>query len=432
MEYRVDRGDMLKRFLTYVKVWTTSDETCEATPSSERQRDLGKLLVPELEALGLEEVRLDEHCYVYGRLPERFAPGSPRAGKAPALGLIAHMDVSDAVAGENVKPIVHENYDGAPLVLPGDPSVVLDPIKDAPLGDCKGLDIVTSDGTTLLGADDKAGIAIIMAVLAELQRNPDIEHGPLHIAFTPDEEIGRGVAKFDVEGFGAEVAYTLDGEGLGEVEDATFCADSMDFTFHGVNVHPGFAKNKMINSIKLAANFIASLPRQTLSPETTCEREGYVHPRLIEGNEEKTVVKFLIRDFTMDKLGEYEQLLAVKANAVVADWPGARVEFEHKHWYKNMKVMLDQRPELLEFAREAIRGAGLEVVTKPIRGGTDGARLSFMGLPTPNLFTGGHNYHGKKEWIAVQHMAKSAEVTLRLVEIWGQKGDKKGLLPAVD
>jgi tripeptide aminopeptidase len=432
VDYQIDRDDMLKRFLSYVQVWTTSDEESGSTPSTQRQFNLAKILAKELESLGIADVRLDDHCYVYGSLPENFAPGSPNAGKAPSVGLIAHMDVSDSVDSEHVEPIIHAEYDGKRIELPGDSSIVLDPCTDYPLGECKGLDIITSSGTTLLGADDKAGIAIIMAVLRHLIGHPEIEHGPVRVAFTPDEEIGRGADKFDLERFGAEVAYTIDGESLGEVEDETFCGDSMDITFFGINVHPGFAKNKMINSIKLAAEFMAGLPSDRLSPETTSGREGYVHPRLIEGNEEKTTIKFLIRDFEIDKLGEYENYLENKARTVVAAYPGSRVEVETKHSYKNMKVVLDARPEASGFAEAAIRAAGLEVVKKPIRGGTDGSRLSFMGLPTPNLFTGGHNYHSKKEWIAVQHMEKSAEVCLRLLEIWGRRGEIKGRLPATE
>ncbi len=432
MKYQIDRDDMLRRFLSYVRVWTTSEETNENTPSSERQWDLARQLKTELEELGLDNVRLSDHCYLYATLPENLPAGSPRAGKVPSIGLIAHLDVSDAVPGEKVTPIVHENYDGGPLALPGDPEIVLTPEKDPPLGECKGLDIVTADGTTLLGADDKAGIAIIIAALKQIMANGDIPHGPVQVCFTPDEEIGRGVAEFDLDAFGAEVAYTLDGESLGEVEDETFCADSMDITFRGVNVHPGFAKNKMINSIKLAAELIDSLPKDGLSPETTGNREGYVHPRLIEGNEEGTVVKFLIRDFEMSGLTELERYVEEKARAVEAAHPGSKIEIEIKHSYKNMKVVLDQRPEAMAIAEEAIRAADIEVHKCPIRGGTDGARLSFMGLPTPNIFTGGHNYHGKREWIPVQHMEKAAEVVMRLLELWAEKGEKRGRLPPVE
>ena len=425
---QIDRDDMLRRFLAYVRVHTTSDETSETCPSTERQWDLARILEAELNELGLEQVRLDEHCYVYGILPENLPP--ERAGKAPAIGLVAHMDVSDQVPGENVKPIIHEAYPGGPIALPGDPSIVLTPETDAPLGDCVGLDIITSDGTTLLGADDKAGIAVIMAALKYLVAHPELHHGPLHVAFTPDEEIGRGADKLDIEQYGAEVAYTFDGESVGEVEDETFCADSMDVTFRGISVHPGFAKNKLVNSLKVAADFIDSLPKDGLSPETTEDREGYVHPRLVEGSEDSTVVKFLLRDFVEAGLRRHEKVVEGLAKAAAARWPGSTVDCTVSKSYRNMKAQLDLRPEALAFAVQAIQEAGLTVINKPIRGGTDGSRLSLAGLPTPNIFTGGHNFHGQREWIAVQHMEKSAEVCLRLVRLWGSKGEKKGLLPA--
>ncbi len=425
---QIDRDDMLRRFLAYVRVHTTSDETSETYPSTECQWDLARILEAELNELGLEQVRLDEYCYVYGVLPENLPP--ERAGKAPAIGLIAHMDVSDQVPGENVQPIVHEAYAGGPIALPGDPSIVLTPESDPPLGDCLGLDIVTSDGTTLLGADDKAGIAVIMAALKFLTENPDFPHGPIHIAFTPDEEIGRGADKLDIVEFGAEVAYTFDGETAGEVEDETFCADSMDVVFRGISVHPGFAKNRLVNAVKVAADFVDSLPKDALSPETTEGREGYVHPRLFEGSEDSATVKFLLRDFTEAGLREHEAIVRELAEAAAARWPGSAVECTVSASYRNMKAQLDLRPEALGFAVQAIEEAGLEVINKPIRGGTDGSRLSLAGLPTPNIFTGGHNFHGQREWVAVQHMVKSAEVCLRLVRLWGSKGEKKGLLPA--
>lgn len=432
MQKYLDREDMLRRFLNYVKIETTSIDEKENIPSSACQWDLARLLKRELEELGLSDVRLDDHCYVYARLPERLPAGSARAGCIPAIGFMAHMDVSSAVPGRDVKAVIHEKYDGKPITLPGSPDLVLSPHTDAPLGDYKGLDIITSDGTTLLGADDKSGIAIIMSMLKALRDHEEIPHGPIRIAFTPDEEVGRGVDKFDLQGFGAEVAYTVDGEGLGEVEDETFCADAMDVTFHGINVHPGYAKNKMINSIKLASDLIARLPRDGLSPETTDGREPYVHPRLVSGEEEKTLVKFLIRDFDYDGLARLEKIVEDEARAVVASHPGARLEVKITHSYKNMKMMLDKRPEASGFAEEAVKAAGLAVVKKPIRGGTDGSRLSYMGLPTPNIFTGGHNFHGRKEWIVVQHMEKSAEVCLRLVSLWCEKGEKKGLLQPVE
>ncbi len=431
MQLQVDRDDLLRRFLAYVRIETTSNEENQATPSSECQWQLARLLETELKELGLSDVLLDEHCYVYAHLPEAMPAGAARAGQIPAVGLIAHMDVSPAVSGKDVKPIVHRAYPGGPITLPGDASVVLTPEADPPLGDCVGLDIVTSDGTTLLGADDKAGIAVILSLLRFLKSHPEVPHGPLYVAFTPDEEVGRGVAKFNLERFAAEVAYTVDGKGIGEIEDETFCADTMEVIVHGVNVHPGYAKGKMVNAIKLLADFIAALPREHTSPETTDGRQSYVHPMAIKGNEERAEAKLLIRDFTMPGLAELEQLVERTARGVVDREPRARLETTVTHSYKNMKVVLDQRPEAAAFAEEAIRAAGLAVVRTPIRGGTDGARLSFMGLPTPNLSAGGYNFHGKREWLVVQHMEKAAEVCLRLVGLWAERGSRKGRLPPI-
>jgi len=422
VEPAIDTQEMLDRFLSYARIETTSSEESNTTPSTECQWDLARILEKELRDLGLEKVRLDENCYVYGFLPENFPPGHPRAGKVPAVGFIAHMDVSPAVSGKGVKPQIHKNYQGGPITLPGDPSIVLTPETDPPLGECLGLDIVTSDGTTLLGADDKAGIAVIMAALKALGENPDFLHGPIWVAFTPDEEIGRGVDKFDLKYFTAKAAYTVDGESLGEVEDETFCADTWIAVFHGVNVHPGYAKGKMVNSIKAAARFLESLPKDSLSPETTEKREGYVHPMAISGNEEKTEIKFLVRDFEEEGIADKEKFLEEKARAAVEAFPGSSLEIQIKQSYRNMKQILDKTPEVAEFAMEAVRMAGVEPKKTPIRGGTDGARLSFMGLPTPNIFTGGHNFHSKREWIAVQHMEKSAQVVLNLVRIWAEKG----------
>ena len=422
MEPRIDTQEMVERFLTYARIETTSSEESTSTPSTECQWDLARLLEKELQDLGLQGVRLDEHAYVYGLLPENLPKGHPRAGQVPPIGFIAHMDVSPAVPGKDVKPQVHKNYQGGPIVLPGDPKVVLTPETDPPLGECKGLDIITSDGTTLLGADDKAGIAVIMAALKFMKENPSFLHGPIWVAFTPDEEVGRGVDKFDLDYFKAKAAYTVDGESLGEIEDETFCADSWIATFLGINVHPGYAKGKMVNSIKVAARFLEMLPKDSLSPETTEKREGYVHPMAVTGNEEKTVVKFLVRDFEEAEIGAKEKFLEEKARAAVKEFPGASLEVEVKQSYRNMKQVIDKTPEVTEFAVEAVRAAGVEPKKNPIRGGTDGARLSFMGIPTPNIFTGGHNFHSKREWVAVQHMEKSAQVVLNLARIWAEKG----------
>jgi tripeptide aminopeptidase len=422
--FGIDRDHLLDRFLSYARIETTSDEESETTPSSPCQWDLARLLESELRELGLANVILDQHGYVYGRLPERLPAGAPRSGKIPTVGLVAHMDVSPQVSGQNVEPIVHRRYGGGPIALPGAPDVILTPEDDPPLGECVGLDIVTSDGTTLLGADDKAGIAVIMTALETLQRHPEIGHGPIAVAFTVDEEIGRGVDRFDLERFGAEVAYTIDGSGVGEIEDETFCADTMIVTVHGRNVHPGYAKGKLVNSMKVAAGLLAGLPKDRLSPETTDGREGYVHPHALEGNEERTVVRLLIRDFTVQGLEALEGMVREQATAVERAYPGSAIAIEVKPSYRNMKVVLDRRPEAAAFAEDAIRAAGLPVIRKPVRGGTDGARLSFMGLPTPNLFAGGHNFHSQREWVAVQHMEQSVEVVLRLLGIWAERGER--------
>jgi len=426
MEFKIDTDMLLKRFLEYVAVETTSDEGSKSSPSSACQWDLLNLLYHQLQEMGLE-VSLSKTGYIYASLPERLPPDSPKKGKIPALGFLAHVDVSPAVSGKGVKPLIHSNYQGDEIKLPKGPNVVLSPQKDAPLGECLGLDIITSDGSTLLGADDKAGIAIIFSML-EVLLNSEIPHGPIKIAFTPDEEIGRGVDHFDLEAFGAEVAYTVDGESLGEIEDETFCADAMWLRFQGINIHPGYAKGKLINAIKLAAEFLDALPKDRLSPETTAGREGFVHPINITGNEEQAEIRFIIRDFEEEGLKEKERLLSTLAQEVAARYPGARAKAEVREQYRNMKGMIDRRPECAAFAVEAIKAAGLEVLRNPIRGGTDGARLSFMGLPTPNLFTGGHNFHGRREWIALQHMEKSVEVCLNLTQIWMERGERKGLL----
>lgn len=422
--YPVDAARLLERFLRYVRIETTSDEDSETTPSTACQWDLARLLESELRELGLTGVHLDPFGYVYGHVPERLTEGSPGSGQVPTIGLLAHMDVSSQVPGRNVRPVVHARYAGGPIRLPGAEDLTLTPEDDPPLGECVGLDIVTSDGTTLLGADDKAGIAVIMTALEVLQRHPDLEHGPVAVAFTVDEEIGRGVDKFDLERFGAEVAYTIDGSGLGEIEDETFCADTMTVTVRGHNVHPGYAKGKLVNSMKIAAELLARLPKDRLSPETTDGREGYIHPHALEGNEERTVIKLLIRDFTVEGLEALEDFVRAEAGAVASDHPRSTIGIEVQPSYRNMKAALDQRPEATAFAEEAIRAAGLPVVRKPVRGGTDGARLTAMGLPTPNLFAGGHNFHSQREWVAVQHMEQSVQVVLHLLGIWTRHGER--------
>ncbi len=406
----------LDRFLEYVKYDTQSSDDSDTCPSTAKQLKLAKVLIAELEEMGLEEVTLDENGYVTATLPGTI-------DDIPAIGLIAHMDTSPDVSGENVKPIIHKNYMGGDLAL-GNSGIVIKEEENPDLKRQHGSDIITSDGTTLLGADNKAGIAEIFDAVNHLAKHPEIKHGIIKVAVTPDEEIGCGADLFDVEGFGADYAYTIDGEAAGEVEDETFCADSVTLTIHGVNVHPGYAKNKMVNSIKVASQLLEQLPKDRLSPETTEGREGYVHPNSITGNEEKTVINWLIRDFTVEGLKKKEAFLKELCETLMTQYPKANYDFEIKEYYRNMKYQLDKDPKVVEYAIEAVRRAGLTPKQTLIRGGTDGARLSYMGLLTPNIFTGGHNFHSRQEWISVQDMQKAVEVILELVNVWAEKGKK--------
>jgi tripeptide aminopeptidase len=339
----------------------------------------------------------------------------------PSIGFIAHVDTSPEMGGAGIKPIVHRGYDGRDLVLPDAPDAVLR-LHDIPaLAEQMGNDIVTASGTTLLGADNKAGVAEIVEAAAYLMAHPEIPHGVVRIAFTPDEEIGRGTKHFDVARFGAHCAYTMDGGSRGEIEDESFSADAMTVTFHGFNTHPGYAKGRMVNAIKVAAAFIDSLPQDRLSPETTDGRDGFVHPYVVQASVDKTSVKLIVRDFVTTGLKEKEAALTTLAEAAAARFPRARVEIAVEEQYRNMKEVLDGRQEIVEHAREAIRRAGLEPRSRLIRGGTDGSRLSFMGLPTPNLFAGEHNFHSRLEWVSVQDMEKAVEVIVHLCRVWHEK-----------
>lgn len=402
------------RFLRYVKYDTQSDENSTSFPSTEKQKILSKVLAAELHNLGLKDAKMDEYGYVTATLP------SNTEKDVPAIGFISHVDTSPAVSGENVKPMIHKNYQGGDIVLPMDGQIIR--AEDNPdLSGMIGFDIITSDGATLLGADNKAGVAEIMDAINYLINHPEIKHGDIKVCFTPDEEVGRGTEKFDVEKFGAKYAYTVDGQTRGEVETETFSADSMTFTFTGKNIHPGFAKNKMINSLKTAAHFIESLPKDTLSPETTEGREGYVHCNSIIGNEEQTVLKFIIRDFEQEKLKEYEKLLINLAEDVVAKYPGARLNYEVTEQYRNMKYVLDKHSQVKEFAVEAMNRLGITPILSPIRGGTDGSRLSFMGLPTPNIFAGEHSFHSRTEWVSVQDMEVAVKLIVEIAKVWEEK-----------
>jgi tripeptide aminopeptidase len=414
MQIPVER--LVDRFLRYVQMDTQSREGVAEYPSTEGQRQFLQMLARELEELGLKEVELDQHFYLTATLPSNLQT------QVPVIGFIAHVDTSPEVSGAGVKPIIHRHYDGQRIQLPGDPSVVLSPETDPELANCIGQDIITSDGTTLLGADDKAGIAEILTAMEYLLSHPEIPHGTIRLAFTPDEEVGRGTDFFDVGRFGAHYAYTVDGGAAGEVENETFCADTMTVRFHGVNVHPGYAKGKMVNAIKLAARLVDKLPKASMSPETTDGREGYVHPHAIEGGVELAEVRLLIRDFEVEGLKEKERYLSRLAARIARQVPGSRVEIQIKESYRNMRYKLEEEPRVVDFAVEAIRRAGLEPKLTSIRGGTDGARLCYQGLLTPNLFTGGHNFHSRREWISVQDMARAVTTLVHLVQIWAEKG----------
>jgi tripeptide aminopeptidase len=400
--------DVLERFLRYVRIDTQSNFLATTYPSTSKQRELGELLARELSELGLADAAIDEHGYVFATV---------EGTRGPTIGLIAHVDTSPDESGAGVKPQVARNYDGGEIRLPGNPRQVLSPVESALLAERVGHDIVTTDGTTLLGADDKAGVAEIMSAVAYLVRHPEIEHAPIRVGFTVDEEIGKGVDHFDIAAFGADFAYTLDGAEVGEIDDETFSASEVRVRIEGHSVHPGTSKGKMVNSIKLAAMLLERLPKDRLSPETTDAREGFVHPVRIAGGTAETTVTFIARDFDGAKLRQHEQLLQELADGLVREEPRARVSVEVEETYRNMKEFLDARPRILEAADEATRRVGLEPRRNAIRGGTDGAMLSARGLPTPNIFTGGQEYHSVREWISVQDMALSTAAIVELVKL---------------
>lgn len=407
---------VLDRFLRYVTYDTQSREGASTYPSTPGQLVLLNDLVAELRAMGLADAGIDEYGYVMATIPS-----STTKPNVPVIGFIAHVDTSPEMSGAGVKPIVHPHYDGRDLALPDDPSAVLR-VADSPyLGECLGHDIVTASGTTLLGADNKSGVAEIMTAAEFLLAHPEIPHGAIRIGFTPDEEVGRGTQYFDVARFGALCAYTMDGGQRGELEYESFSADAITITFHGFNTHPGFAKGRMINAIKLAARFIDALPTDRLSPETTDGREGFVHPYVMEPSVEKTSVKLLIRDFDTAALAAKEQWLRELADGVVRDAPGSRVEFHIDEQYRNMREILDHHPQVVAHARTAMTRAGITVHERAIRGGTDGSRLSFMGLPTPNIFAGEQNFHSRLEWVSVQDMERAVDVIVELAKVWEEQ-----------
>jgi tripeptide aminopeptidase len=405
-------SDVLERFLRYVRIDTQAAYRSARRPSTDKQLELSRLLVGELEAIGLEDVELSESATVFATLPGTEG--------APVVGLIAHVDTTPDVSAAGVAPIVHEAWEGLPIALPGDPRQVLDPEQLPELAERVGHDIVTSDGTTLLGADDKAGIAEIMAAVAYLVRHPELARAPIRVAFTVDEEVGRGAEDFDLEAFGADLAYTLDGSGLGELEIETFSAKSVRVTIHGVSVHPGTAKGKLVNAVKLAAELVTLLPRDRLSPETTEDRQGYIHPHRIAGNAEEAVVDFIARDHDDVLLEQHVELLHGLVQGVANREPRAHIEIEVRDSYRNMRPYIEENPRVVDAALEAIRRIGAEPKLAITRGGTDGAVLSSRGLPTPNLFTGGQEYHSLREWASVQDMAAAAATIVELAGVWAE------------
>ncbi|WP_407189561.1 peptidase T [Bradyrhizobium centrosematis] len=404
-----------ERFLRYVTIDTQSDPASPRSPSTEKQKDLGRVLAAELKAMGVADAHLDDYGYVYGTIPANTAK------KVPVICFCSHMDTSPDVTGKDVKPQIVKNYRGGDITLPGDTSQVIRFNEHPALKHQIGNDIITTDGTTLLGADNKAGVAEIMDAAHFFINNPDVKHGTIKILFTPDEEIGRGVDNVDLKKLGADFGYTMDGESAGCVEDETFSADGATITINGVSAHPGYAKGKMEHAIKIAAAIVERLPKEGCSPETTSGKQGFLHPISIEGALEQATLSFIVRDFTEEGLKEKEVLLEGIVKDVMKDYPRSTYTFEVKEQYRNMKQVIDRHPHVLEYAIEAIRRAGLRPMRTAIRGGTDGSRLSFMGLPCPNIFAGEHAFHSRLEWVSRQDMEKAVETIVHLAMIWEEK-----------
>jgi tripeptide aminopeptidase len=404
-----------ERFLRYVVIDTQSDPSSPTTPSTEKQKDLGRLLAAELKAMGLADAHLDEHGYVYATIPAN----TPK--KVPVICFCSHMDTSPDCTGKNVKPQIVKGYRGGDIVLPGDPAQIIRAAEHPALAGQIGHDIITTDGTTLLGADNKAGVAEIMDAAQFLLDHPEIKHGAIKILFTPDEEIGRGVDKVDLKKLGADFAYTMDGESAGHIEDETFSADGATIIIEGVSTHPGYAKGKMEHAIKIAAAIVDRLPKDTCSPETTEGKQGFLHPIGISGALENARIDFIVRDFADQGLKQKEALLESIVQDVMKDFPRSTYRMEVKQQYRNMKQVIDRHPEIVEYAVEAIRRAGLQPVRTSIRGGTDGSRLSFMGLPCPNIFAGEHAFHSRLEWVSRQDMEKAVQTIVHLAMIWEER-----------
>ncbi|MFZ4862512.1 peptidase T [Sphingobacterium sp. Mn56C] len=413
----LNKFEVAERFMRYVQIDTQSDAASATFPSTAKQLNLSRILVQELLDLGLTDAHLDENGYVYATIP------SNTTKDVPVICFCSHVDTSPDCSGKDVKPIVHQNYQGQDIVLPDDNSVVIRFNDHKDLAEQIGNDIITASGTTLLGADDKAGVAEIMDAARILMLNPEIKHGTIKILFTPDEEIGRGVDFVNLEKVGATFAYTMDGERAGTIEDETFSADGAKVTIHGVSVHPGFAKNKMQSALKIAAKIIESLPTDRLSPESTSGKEGFVHPTQVSGTVEKATIDFIVRDHLTSNLQKHETELENCVKNIVAKYPGTSYTFETKEQYRNMKEVLDKYPQIMEIGLAAIERAGMKAERRSIRGGTDGSRLSFMGLPCPNVFAGGHAFHGKMEWVSKQDMEKAVKTILHIASLWEEKSN---------
>ena len=416
---QINESSIAERFMRYVQIDTQSDPLSNAHPTTEKQFDLSKVLLKELQQMEIESA-LDQYGYVYATIPSNSAKTN-----VPVICFCSHVDTAPDCSGTNVKPILHKNYNGEDIVLPDDSTQVLK-MSDAPyLKNHIGSSIITASGKTLLGADDKSGVAAIMEAASYLINNPGIKHGEIRIVFTPDEEVGKGTAKIDMQKVNAKFGYTMDGGEAGSLEDETFSADGATIIINGVIAHPGYAKGKLINAIKIAGEMLDALPKNEWAPEVTDKKEGFVHPVRVEGIAERATIEFIVRDFDNDKLEQHGEKLRMLAIKIVRKYPGATMEFTIKEQYRNMKGVLDKHPEVVTYAAEAINRTGLKVKTESIRGGTDGSRLSYMGLPCPNIFTGMQNIHSKLEWIGVKDMAKSAETIVHLCRIWEEKAHSK-------
>lgn len=412
----INKEELVSRFMRYVQIDTQSDPESNTNPTTEKQKELSRMLQQELVDMGIPDANVDQFGYVYGTIPSNSSKTN-----IPSICFCSHVDTAPDCSGTNVKPILHENYDGRDIILPDDNTQVLK-IADSPyLKNHIGSDIITASGLTLLGADDKSGVAVIMQAAAYLINNPEYKHGEIKIVFTPDEEVGKGTDKIDMLKVGAQFGYTLDGGEAGSLEDETFSADAAIITINGVIAHPGYAKDTLVNAIKIAGAVLDALPKNEWSPETTEKKQGFVHPVSVNGIAEKSTIQFIVRDFTLDGLQSHHNRLRQIASEVVSRYPGASMEYKEVQQYRNMKEILDKHPQVAAYAEEAIKRSGLSVIKESIRGGTDGSRLSYMGLPCPNIFTGMQNIHSKLEWIGVKDMLKASETIVHLCGIWEEK-----------